>query len=217
MPYIPHARMDRVKEADDVFTLKYFSNILNFLGFHEVHVFDPHSSVSVALINHVRIHTPKSIINDVMGEIILKTGSPVSLFFPDEGAMKRYAGMVKAPYAFGVKTRDWKTGEITGLDIVGDLSNNKVVLICDDICSYGGTFFHSAKKLKELGVQKVFLYVSHCENSIERGKFACGEEERSLLETGYVDAVYTTDTLYSRSNPKINVVPLTFSAAKKEE
>ena len=33
MPYIPHARMDRVKNDDEVFTLKYFCEIINSLNF----------------------------------------------------------------------------------------------------------------------------------------------------------------------------------------
>ena len=31
MPYIPNARQDRVKNKEDVFTLKYFANIINFM------------------------------------------------------------------------------------------------------------------------------------------------------------------------------------------
>ena len=33
MPYIPNARMDRVKNSDEVFTLKYFCDFVNGLGF----------------------------------------------------------------------------------------------------------------------------------------------------------------------------------------
>ena len=33
MPYIPHARMDRVKAPEDVFTLKHFCDIINSLNF----------------------------------------------------------------------------------------------------------------------------------------------------------------------------------------
>ena len=51
MPYIPNARQDRVKENKDVFTLKYFAQIINDLRFDSVTVLDPHSSVSEALID----------------------------------------------------------------------------------------------------------------------------------------------------------------------
>ena len=53
MPYIPHARMDRVKSDEDVFTLKYFCEVINSLNFKVVHVRDAHSNVSLALLNNV--------------------------------------------------------------------------------------------------------------------------------------------------------------------
>ena len=36
LPYIPNARMDRVKNADEVFTLKWFAEFINALGFDRV-------------------------------------------------------------------------------------------------------------------------------------------------------------------------------------
>lgn len=51
MPYIPNARMDRVKNNDEIFTLKYFAEFINSLEFEAVYVRDPHSNVSCALIN----------------------------------------------------------------------------------------------------------------------------------------------------------------------
>lgn len=53
MPYIPNARMDRVRATDEVFTLKWFSDFINLMYFDKVVVHDPHSNVSTALINHV--------------------------------------------------------------------------------------------------------------------------------------------------------------------
>ena len=44
MPYIPNARMDRVKNGDEVFTLKWFADFINSLHFCHVAVFDPHSN-----------------------------------------------------------------------------------------------------------------------------------------------------------------------------
>lgn len=51
MPYIPNARMDRVKNRDEVFTLKWFAEFINSLGFESIKVLDPHSNVAMALIN----------------------------------------------------------------------------------------------------------------------------------------------------------------------
>ena len=66
MPYIPNARQDRVKKLDDVFTLKYFSEIINSLGFFAVRVLDPHSDVSAALIDNLWIDSPKTYIEEAL-------------------------------------------------------------------------------------------------------------------------------------------------------
>jgi ribose-phosphate pyrophosphokinase len=172
MPYIPNARQDRVKSSEDVFTLKYFVEIINQLDFRSVEVLDPHSSVSEALIDNIIIDKPDSIIKNVIDKISEIEGEIPSMFYPDEGAGKRYSGMITLPYAFGIKKRDWKTGDILGLDVAGDIDNiqGKNILIVDDICSRGGTFYFAAKKLKELGANNIYLYISHCENTIFEGE-----------------------------------------------
>ena len=55
MPYIPNARMDRVKNGDEIFTLKYFAEFINSLGFETVYVRDPHSNVSCALFDNLKV------------------------------------------------------------------------------------------------------------------------------------------------------------------
>lgn len=196
MPYIPNARQDRVKSEEDVFTLKYFAEIINSLEFASVTVLDPHSAVSEALIDHIVIKTPKNNIARVLGEI---GEDNVIMFYPDEGAMKRYSSMADKPFAFGIKKRDWTTGEIKGLDVAGatELIPGSRVLIVDDICSKGGTFYHSAKKLKELGAAEIYLYISHCENSILQGE---------VLTCGLIEKVFTTDSLLTEKNEKIEVI-----------
>lgn len=73
MPYIPDARMDRVKHKNELFTLKYFAQTINSLHFGKVEVLDPHSDVSAALFNKVHVESPigrghnilKAIANDI--------------------------------------------------------------------------------------------------------------------------------------------------------
>lgn len=196
MPYIPNARMDRVKNPEDVFTLKYFAELLNSLNLTRVEVLDPHSSVSEALINNLHTISPSFYISGLLrGMDNIKT----MVFYPDEGAMKRYAGMVNLPYAFGIKRRNWETGVIEGLDVAGaaDQIAGKDILIVDDICSRGGTFLHSAKKLKELGANDIYLFISHCENTILEGE---------LLKGDLIKRVYTTNSIFTKSHEKIEVL-----------
>ena len=197
LPYIPNARQDRVKASEDVFTLKYFAEFINGLGFSEVTVLDPHSYVSEALFDHLKIRTPKCYVEQVLEK--LGTKENVLLFFPDEGAMKRYSSMFELPYVFGIKKRNWTNGEILGLDVTGrtELIKGSTVLIVDDICSRGGTFYHSAKALKELGASKVYLYISHCENTILGGE---------ILTTDLIGKVYTTNSIFTKQHEKIEVL-----------
>lgn len=197
LPYIPNARQDRVKAPEDVFTLKYFAELINSLEYTKVTVLDPHSYVSEALIHNIEIQNPKKNVEQVLKEI--SQGKDVLLFYPDEGAMKRYSAMFDCPYVFGIKKRDWTTGEIQGLEVSGqtELIKGSTVLIVDDICSRGGTFYHSAKALKELGAERVYLYISHCENSILDGE---------LLQGDWVEKVYTTNSIFTKSHEKVQIV-----------
>ena len=203
MPYVPNARFDRVKNGKEIFTLKYFSEFINNLGFNEVIVFDPHSYVSEALINRLYIQNPFIFIDQSINKITKKP-EELLLFFPDEGSVKRYEDVIKtysnSPYAFGIKNRDWTTGQIKGLSVNGqtDKIKDRDILIIDDICSKGGTFYHSALKLKELGANKIYLYVSHCENTIYEGEL--------LKNNGLIEKIYTTDTILTNlESPKIEL------------
>lgn len=184
MPYIPHARMDRVKSDEDVFTLKYFAEIINSLHFSTVWVRDAHSNVSLALIDNVCDMGVRPYIRQA-----IELSGANAMFYPDEGAMKRYSDQSELPYAFGMKKRDWQTGKILGLDIINPENIvGKDVLIVDDICSRGGTFYHSAKALKAAGAKSVSLYVTHCEETIILGELAASD--------GLVDHVYTTESIF---------------------
>lgn len=196
MPYIPNGRQDRIKSDEDVFTLKYFASVINDLDFDSVTVLDPHSSVSEALINNIVVQTPQELVNSVISKIGV---DDLTMFYPDEGAMKRYSAMFDLPYAFGIKKRDWKTGNIKGLDVSGmiELIKGRKILIVDDISSRGGTFYYSAKKLKELGAKEIYLYVSHCENTILEGK---------VLSSGLIEKVFTTNSIFTKEHERIEVM-----------
>ena len=198
IPYLPNARMDRIKEEKQNFSLKVFANFINSLNFDRVMTYNVHSNVSVALIDKVVNIDP---IFDV--DAVISDYKPDVIYFPDEGACKRYVDLdsVKEsglPVIFGIKKRDFATGKILGLDVISDTDlTGKKVLIVDDICSAGGTFKFSAMKLKELGASDVALYISHCEDNIQNG---------DLLKTDLVSKIYTTDSILHISDPKIQII-----------
>jgi ribose-phosphate pyrophosphokinase len=202
LPYIPHARMDRVKSETDVFTLKYFCEVINSLNFKTVWVMDAHSNVSLALLDRVRQMNVEDTIYDTIYKVTCEIAggydhqqrmdaqANLVVFFPDEGAMKRYSDMANMPYAFGIKKRDWETGKILGLDIMNaELVKGKNVLIIDDICSRGGTFLHAAKALKAAGANRIFLHVTHAEKTMVEGEM--------YNNLDLVERIYTTDSIFN--------------------
>ena len=198
VPYLPNARMDRIKKPEQNFSLKVFADFINSLNFDKVVVYNVHSNVSEALIDNIININPIFDVDDVISEY-----KPDVIYFPDEGACKRYADLAcikkyGLPVIFGIKKRDFATGKILGLDVVSDIDlKEKKVLIVDDICSAGGTFKFSAMKLKELGASDVTLYVSHCEDNIQNG---------DLLKTDLISKIYTTDSILHISDPKIQII-----------
>jgi ribose-phosphate pyrophosphokinase len=192
--------MDRVKDGGDLFTLKYFAEIINSLNFDRVLILDAHSNVSLALIDRVRNINPapfiEKAISNIGPTITIKenkgTTSSLVAFYPDEGAMKRYSDDTKLPYAFGIKKRDWTTGKIQGLDIQNqELVKGKDVLIIDDICSRGGTFYHAAKALKAAGAARIYLYVSHLERTVLEGDLYS-----EMIQNGLIEGIYTANPLF---------------------
>lgn len=202
MPYLPNARMDRVKNPDEVFTLKWFSLFINKLNFYCVNIVDPHSNVGAALID--RVHTFG--INVNVSRALCDIGAQeemhpdnIILCYPDEGACKKYSEQLNSiQYIFGIKHRDWRTGQIESLELNNpSIAKGKTVLIVDDICSRGGTFMHTAHVLKNAGANNIYLYVTHCENTIFKG---------DLIDSPLIEGIYTTGSIYRGNHSKIKVI-----------
>lgn len=206
MPYILNARFDRVKYSNECFTLKYFAQIINSLGFVRVIVTDPHSDVSTALINHVEVIRGASYITQTCSKILKAEPSKnLVIYFPDSGSLKRYSEFVSDDYpiVYGIKNRDWKTGEILGIEIHGDtdkLDENTAILMIDDICSKGGTFYYGSKELNKYGCKDMYLYVTHCENTILDGEL--------LKEDSLFKKVFTTRSIFTKEHEKVEVLDL---------
>ena len=187
--------MDRVKNGDEVFTLKWFADFINALNFWNVIVLDPHSNVATALINNIHVVQADELIQKAIDAI---DADNLLLCYPDEGAAKRYSELIGAEYIFGIKHRDWRTGKIERLELTTpEKVAGRTVLIVDDICSRGGTFTYTAKALREAGAKEIFLYVSHCEDTILQG---------NVLTDGIISRVFTTDSIFRASHEKISII-----------
>lgn len=196
--YMPYSRMDRTEDGYPGFTLRYVAEFINWLDFDTVSVFEPHSDVTTALLDRASAFYPtKAYLPDVM-ELIEFDPKLDIVFYPDAGAQKRYADLKGFPHAVGFKHRDFATGKLNGeMEILGLENGVRKVLILDDLCSRGGTFIMAAKALGELGVQEIYLFVAHCEDTMWEG---------DLLHE--IDGLYCTDSILSVKMPQFGLRPL---------
>lgn len=189
IPYLPYARMDRVNQFGESFTLKVFANILNSAKFDRVIIYDAHSDVASALIDNclvLNIHSTVSSVYD-----IIDNSSDIYLVSPDAGASKKINALYEHKYNrfAGVincyKKRSTVDGGLSGFEVLHDKLNGETCLIVDDIISYGGTFKGIAKALKEKGAGRVYLFASHHEGVADYN---------SLKEAG-IEHLFTTNSL----------------------
>lgn len=182
--YMPYSRMDRSQNGN-CFTLKYVCELIEGATYNddEFFIVEPHSDKTLELFDfseRINVITP------LMQKICSIENIDV-ICYPDKGAKTRFCDdKVDLPVVYCEKVRDFDTGEIKGLELKSDIDlNGKNVLILDDLCSRGGTFYYTAKKLKENGVKNIFLGVCHMENSIVGGKLLQYNNEEPLIKHIY--------------------------------
>lgn len=194
--YMPYSRMDR-SENGSPFTLKYVADFINSLGFKRVKIIEPHSDVTPALIDNAEsLYINFNLIEKVKERVSFNDEKDF-LVFPDAGASKRYSKMKAKNILFCNKNRDFETGRIKSLDLVGDTSEayGKTAIIVDDLSSYGTTFIHTANRLREEGFVEIILLVAHAENAIFKRSDRTG-----MLLFEHVDQIFTTDSILTEQN-----------------
>lgn len=205
VPYFPYARQDRVMRRHEAFSLKPVARLINSLGFEEVVTFDPHSDVTPALVENLRVVPQVDLAAEHAGlrGIVKQTPSQPIVVAPDAGAAKKAFAVAQhfgLPLLTASKVRDTATGAIlrTELNVTAPLASADV-LIVDDICDGGRTFVELAKVLRSQGAGRVFLYVTHGIFSQGLGVFS-----------GLIDGVFTTNSFLSCDvkTPHQSPVPL---------
>lgn len=161
IPYFPAARQDRVMIKGEPLSVKVYADIINGMQFDKVFVFDAHSEVTPALVNNCEVIPNHTFIEAVVEAI----GNDVKLISPDGGALKKIYKV--SEFLGGVevvecsKSRDVKTGRLSGFKVYNDDLQEADCLIVDDICDGGGTFVGLAEELKNKNAGKLYLAVSH--------------------------------------------------------
>ncbi len=173
IPYFPAARQDRLMMNGEPLSLKVYTEILNLSNISCVHVYDAHSEVTPALLNNCVNYNNHSFISEVIKELEAET----FLISPDGGALKKIYKVASYLEEYEVveasKSRDVKTGKLSGFQVYKDDLEGRDCLVIDDICDGGGTFLGLAKELKKKNAGKLYLAVSH--GIFSKGLEALGE------------------------------------------
>lgn len=187
--YLLSARMDRVIDFDQPYTLKIVANIINSMNASSVFIQAPHSDKSIDLINNS--HSSFDIFDHRLSKdyASLIKGERIEYVYPDAGAFKRYYNdyrntvfpyfnyndftlpYVSDSYIKCTKKRDPKTNELSNFEIstdsVLDLSAHTLV-VKDDLCDGGGTFIGIGNLLRNkydnffsMKSNKLVLCVTH--------------------------------------------------------
>jgi len=182
-PYLPYARQDRVCAPGEALSLRVLADLINAQRYESVEVWDAHSDVAGAVLDRV-ILVPA--LNFVRKIDLLSASKRLVLVAPDAGALKKVSSIAKAldcPWVRADKTRDPRTGGITGTVVYSDPIGERDFLIVDDICDGGRTFIALAEVLRPLTKGKIYLYVTH-------GIFSAGYEAL----TASIDGIYTANS-----------------------
>ncbi|SHH31305.1 ribose-phosphate diphosphokinase [Flavobacterium johnsoniae] len=194
IPYFPAARQDRVMIPGEPLSVKVYADIINAMQLNKVFVFDAHSEVTPALLNNSTVIPNYAFIKEVLNKI----GQNVKLISPDGGALKKIYKV--SEFLGGVevvecsKSRDVKTGKLSGFKVYEDDLQGIDCLIVDDICDGGGTFVGLAEELKKKNAGKLYLAVSH-------GIFNKGFEVLDCF-----DKIFTTNSFKDFDDQRVEVV-----------
>lgn len=209
IPYMPYARQDRVMVHGEPFSLKVVTDMLKLCNFHKIYVMDAHSDITPTLLEHNIVNiSNKNFVYEALTHIVglhgyaqndkgvsenefkatLK-GSPLFVS-PDSGAFKKIfklAGELnyKDEIILCNKARNLNDGKIMAYAVDKQDLEGRDCVIIDDICSKGGTFMGLAKELKKRNAGKIYLIVSHYENSADTN---------TLKESG-IEKVFTTPSI----------------------
>jgi ribose-phosphate pyrophosphokinase len=196
IPYFPAARQDRVMIKGEPLSVKVYADIINAMQLNKVFVFDAHSEVTPALVNNCEV-----IPNHTFIAAVIKTiGNDVKLISPDGGALKKIYKV--SEFLGGVdvvecsKSRDVKTGRLSGFKVYEEDLKGMDCLIVDDICDGGGTFVGLAEELKKKNAGKLYLAVSH-------GIFNKGFEVLDCF-----DKIFTTNSFKDFEGESVEVIKL---------
>lgn len=206
IPYYGYARQDRKVGARTPISAKLVANLLERAGADRVMTLDLHAGQIQGFfdIPTDNLFAAPVMVRDIQENFELGNLCVVS---PDVGGVVRARGLAKridAPIAICDKRRE-RPGESEVMNVIGDVSGRRCILI-DDIVDSGGTLVNAANALLAQGAKEVMAYITH--GVLSGG--ACARVAKSELTSLVVtDSIQPTkDVLATKNIRTLSIAPL---------
>lgn len=204
IPYFGYARQDRRTKARTPISSKLVANMLIGAGIERVLTMDLHAAQIQGFFDIPvdNLYASPIFALDIQTQFIGRLDE-LMIVSPDVGGVARARELAKrlgAPLSIVDKRRE-KAGEISGMTVIGDVSD-RTCLIIDDMVDTAGTLCKAAEILLENGAKEVHSYISHGVMSGPAVERVTNSVMKSLVIT---DSIQPTESVKQAAN--IRIVP----------
>lgn len=200
IPYYGYSRQDRKNEPRVPITAKLVANLLTESGVGRVLSLDLHAAQIQGFfdipVDHMQ--SKNIFLEKIRKDLDISNSIIVS---PDIGGIGRarlIAKALKLDIAIIDKRRD-RANECEVMNIIGDVKGKDAIII-DDIIDTGGTLIKSINALKQSGMRKIFVFITHA---------VCSGDVYERINASEIEKLYITDSLkviIERLGNKIEVI-----------
>lgn len=200
IPYYGYSRQDRKNEPRVPITAKLVANLLTESGVGRVLSLDLHVAQIQGFfdipVDHMQ--SKNIFLEKIRKDLDISNSIIVS---PDIGGIGRarlIAKALKLDIAIIDKRRD-RANECEVMNIIGDVKGKDAIII-DDIIDTGGTLIKSINALKQSGMRKIFVFITHA---------VCSGDVYERINASEIEKLYITDSLKvinERLGNKIEVI-----------
>lgn len=202
MPMIYEGRQDKRSGRESLDCAISLQELVR-MGVTNIITFDVHNGgVMNAIPYHgfENVHPTYQMLKALVKKVpdISLTSDELVMFSPDEGGMARcvyYSSILGLDLSMFYKRRDYTRvvngkNPIVAHEYLGGDIRGKDVIVVDDIIASGESMMDVARKIREMGALRVFLFASF-------GLFCEGLEKiDEAYENGYFDYLFTTNLVY---------------------
>jgi ribose-phosphate pyrophosphokinase len=200
IPWLGYSLQDKVFRDGEPIAAKVVANLVSGAHIKRVFLLDLHNSSTPGFFSIPSHHLSAL---HTFAEYAKKTWNTQDMVIasPDFGGLKRarlFADLLHVELVNIDKARDIHSGEITDMDLHGNVAE-KTVLIFDDVINTGSTVEKSARELKTHGAHAVHFLSTH-------GIFADNGLER--IAKSAIDSVIITNSIPQPAAAKIKVLDI---------